>query len=189
MRSFIETTRCRDGQPVVASGCHQEDASMMKRFYYAGAFAAGILCGAATMALAQATSNAVVLSEPWSAVQTWILTLVGAVIASLIGWVTVTLNKKLGISIEDSMRNALQTATTNAAGLVLNKIGNQLQGKVLDLGYVGNDMVKYVMNAVPDATKHFGLTEERVANMILAKVPQVANITAAPIPAAPPPVV
>jgi hypothetical protein len=55
---------------------------------------------------------------------------------------------------------------TNAAGLVLNKIGNQLQGKVLDLGYVGNDMVKYVMNAVPDATKHFGLTEERVANMI-----------------------
>jgi hypothetical protein len=153
---------------------------MMKKFYYAGAFAAGILCGAATMALAQTTtSNAIALSEPWSALQTWILTLVGAVVASLVGWVTVTLNKKLGISIDDSMRNALQTATTNAAGLVLNKVGNQLQGKVLDLGSVGNDMVKYVMNAVPDATKHFGLTEERVANMILAKVPQVANTTAA----------
>jgi hypothetical protein len=38
------------------SGCHHVDASMMKRFYYAGAFAAGILCGAATMALAQTTT-------------------------------------------------------------------------------------------------------------------------------------
>jgi hypothetical protein len=158
----------------------KEDVSMMKRFYYAGAFAAGILCGAATMALAQtATSNAAPLTELWSAVQTWILTVVGAVVPSVIGWVSITLKNKLGISIDDSMRNALQTATTNAAGLVLNKIGNQLQGKVLDIGQIGNEMVKYVLNNVPDATKHFGLTEERVAQMILAKVPQIAN-TAAP---------
>lgn len=160
---------------------------MMKTFCYAGAFAAGILCGAVTMALAQTTpSNAIPISEAWSAVQTWILTLVGAVVPSLVGWVTMTLNKKLGISIDDSLRNALQTATTNAAGLVLNKIGNQLQGQVLNLGHIGNEIVRYVMNNVPDAVKHFGLDEERVANMILAKVPQVANTTLAPIPVAPP---
>jgi hypothetical protein len=90
------------------------------------------------------------------------------------------LKTKLGISIDDSLRNALQTATTNAAGLVLNQIGNQLQGKVLDVGVIGNEVVRYVMNNVPDATKHFGLTEERVANMILAKVPQVANTAIPP---------
>jgi hypothetical protein len=39
-----------------------------------------------------------------------VLTLVGAVVPSLIGWVMMTLNKKLDVSIDDSMRNALQTA-------------------------------------------------------------------------------
>ena len=149
---------------------------MMKGYSWAVALAAGLLLGATTLAIAQtASSNAISLSEPWSAIQTWLLTVVGTVVSSLIGYVSTTLNKKLGISIDDSLRNALQTATTNAAGLVLNKIGNQLQGQVLDIGAVGNDVVQYVIKNVPDAVGHFQLDEERVKNMILAKVPQIAN--------------
>jgi hypothetical protein len=160
---------------------------MKKGSYWAVAFVAGVLLGATTLAIAQtASSNAISFSEPWSAIQTWLLTVVGTIVSSLIGWVSTTLNKKLGISIDDSLRNALQTATTNAAGLVLNKIGNQLQGQVLDLGHVGNDVVQYVINNVPDAVSHFQLDPERVKNMILAKVPQVANTT---LPAAPQPMV
>jgi len=151
---------------------------MKKGFYWAIAFVAGLLLGATTLAVAQTvSSNAISLSEPWSAIQTWLLTIVGTVVSSLIGWVSTTLNKKLGISIDDSLRNALQTATTNAAGLVLNNIGNQLQGRSLDLGVVGNDIVQYVIRNVPDAVSHFQLDQERVKNMILAKVPQVANTT------------
>jgi hypothetical protein len=161
---------------------------MKKSILYAGLFGAGIVCGAATIALAQSTTspNAVAIGGAFSAVQSWILTVVGALASAAIAWVSKMLNDRLGISVDDSLRNALQTATTNAAGLVLNGIGNQLQGRKLDVGEVGNNIVQYVFANVPDAIKHFGLDQDRIANMILAKVPQIANTTPSPnVPANP----
>jgi len=155
---------------------------MKNSFFYAGAFAVGIVCGAASVALAQsATSpNAIPAPDLLSAVQSWLLTLVGALASAAIAWVSKMLNDRLGVSIDDSLRNALQTATTNAAGLVLNEIGNQLQGKKLDVGQVGNEIVRYVKSNVPEAIAHFKLDEDRITKMILAKVPQIANTVPAP---------
>jgi hypothetical protein len=59
---------------------------------------------------------------------------VGALITFLAGWVLVLLKSKLGLSIDDSIRASIQTAATNAAGLVLNKLGNTLNGKTVDVG-------------------------------------------------------
>ena len=156
---------------------------MTRTFYFACAFAAGILCGAATMALAQATTtNAIVLSDLWPGAQASVVGVVGAVMSGLMAWVANMLKTRLGVTLDDSLRNALQTATTNAAGLVLNQVGNELRGVKLDIGQVGNDVIKYVLENVPQATAHFKLDSERVAQMILAKVPQVANTAAAPPP-------
>ena len=88
------------------------------------------------------------------------------------------LKNKLGVSIDDSMRASVQTAATNAAGLVLNQLGNSLQGKTITVGtpFIA-DAVNYVLKNAPDAVAHFGLTPDAIAQKIIALLPQVANTT------------
>jgi hypothetical protein len=83
------------------------------------------------------------------------------------------LKTKLGVSIDDSMRASLQTAATNAAGLVLNSLGNNLSGVVVDVkSSLIADAVNYMIKAAPDAIAHFGLTPDLIAQKILALLPQ-----------------
>lgn len=114
----------------------------------------------------------------WSALEPYIASAVAAVVATLGGWGVALLNKKLGLSIDDSLRQSLQTAVTNAAGLVLHQLDNKLAGVTID---VRNEMaaaaVNYVLAAAPDAVKHFGLTPDAIAEKIKAALPQVANTT------------
>lgn len=112
----------------------------------------------------------------------FIMPTIQAVITALIlygvGWLALLLKTKLGVSIDDSMRASIQTAATNAAGLVLNQLGNQLQGKTIEVGtpFIA-DAVNYVLKNAPDAVAHFGLTPETIAEKIIALLPQIANTT------------
>lgn len=130
-------------------------------------------------AFAQSTTT-VDVGAAWTSLQTWAITFATLAISALVGWLLLLLKQKTGLSIDDSMRDALQTAVTNAAGLVLNKLGNQLQGKVID---VHNPFVaaavNYVLMSAPKAIEHFGITPESIKEKIVAKLPQIAN-TAAP---------
>lgn len=150
----------------------------MKRFLSVASAAPTILLLVATSAYADTT---IAIGDIWSGIVPYIVAAIGALISAAVGWLIYLVNKKLGISIDDSMRNSLQTAATNAAGLVLNKLGNQIAGAKIDVKnqYVA-EAVNYVLTAAPDAIKHFGLTPDLVAQKILALLPQVANTTAAP---------
>jgi hypothetical protein len=124
------------------------------------------------------TTTSVDIGGFWTALLPYIASAVGGLITFLVGWVLVLVKSKLGLSIDDSMRASLQTAATNATGLVLNKLGNTLNGKTVDVGNVlVADAVNYVMKAAPDAIAHFGLTPDAIAQKILALLPQVANTT------------
>lgn len=145
---------------------------------WVGALALAVMSFAAP-AMAQTTVGA---GDVYSAFLPYLLAIVGAAVSTLIGWVLLTVNKKLGISIDDSMRNSLQTAARNGAGLLLNQLGNQLQGKTIDVKSPAlAEAVNYVIKAAPDALAHFGLTPEMIEQKIIALLPQVAN-TAAPPP-------
>ncbi|WP_424630048.1 hypothetical protein [Bradyrhizobium sp. SYSU BS000235] len=147
----------------------------MNRLFKA-ALCAAVLCVAVSSAARADTTIAV--GDIWSDVVPYIVAAIGAVITFLVGWVLNLLKTKLGVSIDDSMRASLQTAATNAAGLVLNQLGNQLQGVKVDVkSALIADAVNYVIKAAPDAIAHFGLTPDAIAQKILALLPQVANTT------------
>lgn len=148
----------------------------MKRYSGVALAAPVFLLLAATGACADTTIN---VADIWNGIAPYLVAAIGALISAALGWLIALINRKLGISIDDSMRASLQTAATNAAGLVLNQLGNSLQGKKIDVGnqFVA-DAVNYVLKAAPDAVAHFGLTPEAIAEKILALLPQVANTTA-----------
>lgn len=147
----------------------------MNRILSVALAAPALLLLAAGVAYADTT---VVVGDLWTGVVPYIVAAVGALISAAVGWLIVLVNKKLGISIDDSMRNSLQTAATNAAGLVLAQLGNQLSGVKVDVkNQLVADAVNYVIRAAPDAVAHFGLTPDLIAQKIVALLPQVANTT------------
>jgi hypothetical protein len=106
----------------------------------------------------------------------YIVEIVGIAIAAVVGWIVKLLRDKLNIEIEARHREALQTAVTNAAGLVIGK-GEHLASKLKIT--VQNDAigeaVAYVLKGAPDALAYFGVTPDRVRQMIEAKVGIATN--------------
>ncbi|MBA4219922.1 MAG: hypothetical protein C0458_04245 [Methylobacterium sp.] len=97
-----------------------------------------------------------------------------------LGYALKLLKEKAGIDIEASRRDALQAALTNAAGLLVARLGSGTLAMRLDAASPGvADGVAYVRSAVPDAVAHFGLTESEIAEKLVAKL----GVLAAPTPA------
>ncbi len=106
--------------------------------------------------------------------------LVKGVIGIIAAFAIYVLKTKWDLQIEASHRQAFQTALTNAASLGLNKLGNALEGKTINLGNPAlNGLAQYVVDSVPDAIKFFGLENKLrdIEEKIIAKMPQVATTT------------
>lgn len=137
-------------------------------------FRSSLLAALAALVLATAPALAASVIDGGSIFGAWrpyIVEIVGIVIAGLVGWIVKLIRDKLNIDIEARHREALQTALTNAAGLVIGK-GEHLAGRLkVD---VKNDAVaeavSYVLKGAPDALAYFGVTPDRVRQMIEAKV-------------------
>lgn len=106
----------------------------------------------------------------------YIVEIVGILIAGMVGWIVNLLRIRFGLEIEARHREALQTALTNAAGLVIGK-GENLAGKLqIDVKSEAiAEAVSYVLKGAPDALAYFGVTPDRVRQMIEAKVGIKAN--------------
>jgi hypothetical protein len=134
----------------------------------------------ATVALAQ-SATAVDVGGIYGGFRPYIVDIVGSLITLGVGWLLVLLKSKFNLDIDASHRDALQTALTNGAGLALNKLGNSLQGKSIEVGNPAvASAVNLVLKSAPDALAHFGITPESVAQKIVAKLPQVANTVTPP---------
>lgn len=122
-------------------------------------------------AFAQETDTTVkigALIAPWADM---IVSTVAVLIGALVTWITALISRKTGIEIEARHREALQSALTNGAGLVLSKITVPLSNLSMD---VKSPLVKigveYVLNAAPDAVKKFGLSPDELAEKLVAKL-------------------
>ncbi len=145
----------------------------MKRVLRAALAAPVLLLLAASAARADAL---VAVGDIWAGLVPYIVAALGALISAAAGWLVYLVNRKLDLSIDDSLRDSLQTAAANAAGLVLAQLGNRFAGATLDVrSALVADAVNYVLKAAPDAVAHFGLTPEAVAQKILALLPRVAG--------------
>lgn len=145
----------------------------MTRFLRAALAAPVVLLLAVSIARADAL---VAVGDIWNGLVPYIVAALGALVSAAVGWLVYLVNRKLGLSIDDSLRDSLQTAAANAAGLVVGGLGNRLAGVTLDVrSALVADAVNYVLKAAPDAVAHFGLTPDAVAQKILALLPRVAG--------------
>lgn len=124
-----------------------------------------------SVAPAFAQSSVVELHGFYEIVQPYLLAIISVLATAIVGWLAELLRRKFRLDIDAAHRDALQTALANGAGLVLTRIGGSLVGKKVDLKHaLIADSVNYVLKAVPDAIRHFGVTPESVAEKIVAKL-------------------
>lgn len=101
----------------------------------------------------------------------YVLPIIGIVATAAVGVVAKKVTDWTGIKIEDSYRDSLQTALTNAAGLMIEQLGKDAKGMKIDLkNPIFAAAVRYVQNAAPGALKKFGLGPDAVAEKIKAKL-------------------
>jgi hypothetical protein len=100
---------------------------------------------------------------------------------ALIGFLTRWVAKKLGnekLAENDAIRGYLNAAFTNAIGFAHTKFRSYIagSGRKLTRIEIENDLVRFavgfMLGKVPDALKHFGITEEGIRDMIVARLPE-----------------
>lgn len=127
----------------------------------------------ATPAFAQ---DGIDVGSVFGAWRPYIVEIVGILAAAFVGLILEMVRRWTGLSIEGERREAIQTAVSNAAGLLLAKAEGKLDGKSVNMGNPAvNEAVSYVLKGAPQAVAYFGLTPERIAQMIAAKLPQVEH--------------
>lgn len=143
----------------------------MKRFIPRG-LAAAFFVFASAPAFAQTT---VAVESIYDILQPYLLAVVSVLATAIVGWLAELLRRKFNLDIDAAHREALQTALVNGAGLLLAKVGGAVAGRNIDLKSPAlAEAVNYVLQAVPDAVRHFGITPEAIAEKIQAKLPQVS---------------
>lgn len=147
----------------------------MKYFFSRGLVAAFFVFVSAP-AFAQ---TEVVVEDIYNVLQPYLLAIVSVVATAIVGWLAELLRRKFNLDIDAAHRDALQTALANGAGLLIGKAGNAVAGRKLDLKSAAlAEAVNYVLQAVPDAIRHFGITPEAVAEKLQAKLPQLPHANA-----------
>lgn len=111
-----------------------------------------------------------------------VLTIVTAIIGIVVPVAISYLAKKWNLQIEQSKRDALQVTLTNAAGGLVQKLGERAKELKVNVSdpHV-REAVQRVVAGAPDALRWAGLTEAEIARRVLEKVPQ---ISASPTPIA-----
>ncbi len=123
----------------------------------------------------ETTINVGQLLAPW--LQLLIAGVVSAILA-LLGWVTKVFNDKMNLSgnasvlaIEGQARDTLQSALTNAAGLLVMKLGPKLDGMKIDVkSPLVADAIVTVNKLAGDAVRRFGISPETIGALVIAKV-------------------
>lgn len=131
------------------------------------------------------------LLNPW--LQT-ILGIMGTVVTIVSAWGLAIFSKKTGIQIDQAHQQTLQTALTNAAGLLVSKGVSAAEGVTFDVRSPEiKQALNYLNSAAPDAIAHFGLSANDLIEKLLAKIgivaptmtvdPAVTAATSTPAPA------
>lgn len=149
-----------------------------------------ILAQVATYDQFQTTPVATINLSPWAVIlqpiEQGVAIAAGTLITGLAAWAWAWVAKRLKIenlNMDAAHRASLDAAATTVAGTILNSLGNQLQGKVIDVKSPAVvAAVQQIQGLAPEAISYFGLDQlpDVLAQKIVAKLPQIAN-TAAPV--------
>lgn len=119
-------------------------------------------------------------------IQDLLQTIIGIVfgaIAGLLAWgvgsVISLVRKKTGLEIDDNIRSYLETALQNGLNWAQLKVLEEAKD-IKDPEVKSEllaDAANYVLDKVPDAVDHFGLTPDRMLELIEARLPSLYTDT------------
>lgn len=132
---------------------------------------------AAVLALPALAQDTVIVAEPFVVtILPFVTTITVALIGALVPLVAAYVKTRWNLDWEKAHRDAFQTSLTNGAGLLIQKAGDALSAGKIDVRSPAMaEAIRYVQNGAPDAIKAWGITPERIATAIVAKIPQVEN--------------
>lgn len=107
------------------------------------------------------------------------ITILSGIASAAIAYLTAKLKSKWGVEIEAKHREALHSAIVSGVNLAVAKGARLADGATLPKtgNFVVDMALPYVVKSVPDAIARFDLTEAKITEMILSKIPQVAGET------------
>lgn len=158
----------------------------IERALLAAAVVFAAVCGVAvaqdtvvTTPTGPAPGETLVDVNSWYAwLQPWLTMIASVVIPAVVAWVGTLFAKWFGVEHEAQLRESLQTALTNAAGLLIQALGPRASTmKGLTVGDKDVlDAVEYVKKAAPDPVAHWSLTGPQIAEKLEAKLGQMTPI-------------
>lgn len=101
-----------------------------------------------------------------------------SVLAVAVTWVLSLIKTKTGLDIEARHREALQGALTKAVDYAIQLVAPDRIPDIRVRNEIIGEALGYVMRAVPDAIRHFGLSESALRSRILARLPIVTELKA-----------
>lgn len=118
-----------------------------------------------------AADDAVPALSLLDAVRPYVVEIAGALILAFVTWLSSWLRATFKVSLDAAHRAALHSALENGARLVLEKLDTAVAGRNVPAGHplvaIG---VEYALKYSPDAVAYFGLTPERVGELLRAKL-------------------
>lgn len=104
-------------------------------------------------------------------IRPYVMEVTSVAIAGLVGWAARRVHQLTGLNIEARHREALQSALENGARLVLDRLTRSASGRTVPVGNaILEDGVEYVLRSVPDAVRFFGLTPQRLGELLRPKL-------------------
>ena len=143
-----------------------------------------LLCGtmillSAADAFAQANGGVINIGAAFGWLEPYINAIVGAAIMFLVGWVLWLAKTKFNVSIDDSMRAALETFLKNQAAALIAAGKVKLDGTNIEVN--SSALVAAAAagsTLIPDTLKHFDITPAVLAAKIVAAIPQNQTVAA-----------
>ncbi|MFC5393037.1 hypothetical protein [Bosea vestrisii] len=153
----------------------------LSRWLFAAALAATVAYVAPVVApvpiavaVAQEQSTRVDLAPAAIGVLGYVSVVIGAVVATGLSFLGARLYAWTGINIEARHREALHSAIMTGVNAALGKVADLIGGRAIDVRSTAvAEALRYVGASVPDAIRYFGLTQDRLSDMIAAKLAQI----------------
>lgn len=125
----------------------------------------------ATIAVVHAADGEVPVSYFLDPIRPYLAEIASIAVAAFVAWIARRVHALTGLNIEARHREALQSALENGARLVFDRVTRGADGKAIPVGNaVLETGVEYVLRSVPDAVRYFGLTPQRVGELLRPKL-------------------
>lgn len=149
---------------------------MMKRFFLSlGAIACTIALAAimiAPAAPALAAETTISLSTFLDPIKPLLIEIVTVVVGAIVGVIAAKVNKLTGLNIEAKHREVLHSALMNGALKGVSYVSKLSADTKIDVrSAILAEGLQYVAQAAPEAIRYFGLTPDRLREMLEAKLP------------------